>query len=310
MPRVSIIMTVRNGERYLSDALSSLLSQSFSDIEIIVTNNGSTDSTAEILASVNDPRLKIISVDPFLNSTFASGILKAFNAAIGEFVAVQDSDDFSENSRIEKQVHFLETHPSVGLVGCNFELINEYDEHLFYTKASASSNKLMQQYAVGNQLAHSTIMFRRKIAVESGGYDTEFEHACDYKMALDILYAGHKISVIAESLVKIHRHPDQETALPSTAMIRSLNLLNLLQYAQELSFLTKSWRLKGRNQITKAKFQIVLNLFHNGQKLDAFKYFGKIALETPFYLSLYTIVRTLRGQLGDAPQSPENGPTQ
>jgi glycosyltransferase involved in cell wall biosynthesis len=78
---------------YLADALSGLLSQSFSDIEIIVTNNGSTDSTAEILASVNDPRLKIISVDPFLNSTFASGILKAFNVAIGEFVAVQDSDD-------------------------------------------------------------------------------------------------------------------------------------------------------------------------------------------------------------------------
>jgi glycosyltransferase involved in cell wall biosynthesis len=164
MPRVSLIMTVRNGERYLSNALSSLLSQSFSDIEIIVTNNGSTDSTAEILASVNDPRLKIISVDPFLNSTFASGILKAFNVAIGEFVAVQDSDDISEKCRIEKQVHFLETHPSVGLVGSNFEFINEYDEHLWYSEATASSNKLMQQYAVGNQLAHSTIMFRRKIA--------------------------------------------------------------------------------------------------------------------------------------------------
>jgi len=259
---------------------------------------------------VNDPRLKIISVDPFLNSTFASGILKAFNVAIGEFVAVQDSDDISEKCRIEKQVHFLETHPSVGLVGSNFEFINEYDEHLWYSEATASSNKLMQQYAVGNQLAHSTIMFRRKIAVESGGYDTEFEYACDYKMALDILYEGHNISAISESLVKIHRHPDQETALPSTAMIRSLNLLNLLKYAQELPFLHKSWRLKGRKQITKAKFQIVLNLFHNSQKLDAFKFFAKIALETPFYLSLYTIVRTLRGQLGDAPRSQENRPKQ
>ena len=134
MPRVSLIMTVRNGERYLSESISSLIHQSFIDTEIVVVDNGSKDGTSEILASIDDPRLKIISVDPNLNSTFASGISRAFNAATGEYIAVQDSDDISDKSRIKKQVHFLEEHQDVGLVGSKFKFIDQYGGYLFTTK--------------------------------------------------------------------------------------------------------------------------------------------------------------------------------
>jgi glycosyltransferase involved in cell wall biosynthesis len=302
MPRVSLIMTVRNGERYLENALSSLLSQSYSDIEIIVVNNGSMDSTAEILARLHDPRLKIISVDPILNSTFASGISRAFNAADGEFVAVQDSDDFSDNSRIEKQVGYLDAHPRVGLVGSRFECISELDEHLFFSNQIPQSAKLMQLYAEGNQLVHSTIMFRRKIATEFNGYNTDYEYACDYRLALDILCAGHLVSGINETLIKVRRHSDQETARRDTATIRSQNSLSLLKYAQKLTFLSKTSLRKGRRQIIKSKFQLILNLIHDGKKLDALTLFRKTALKSPLYILIYALVRAIRGQLGDAPR--------
>ena len=302
MPRVSLIMTVRNGERYLSEAITSLLLQSFMDTEIVVVDNGSTDNTSEILASIDDPRLKIISGSPNQNSTFASGISRAFNAATGEYIAVQDSDDISDKSRIKKQVRFLDTHQHVGLVGSKFNFIDQFGNHLFTTKDLPECDELMQKYNEGNVLAHSTIMFRREIANEIGGYNEDFEYACDYRMALDILYAGYKICGINEPLVKIRRHPDQETIQPNSIMVNNQNLLSLLQYAQNLPFLTKKSLLKGRRQIIKNKFQTTLILLHRGKILEALKLFGITVLRSPFYLITYALIRILRGQLSNSPQ--------
>jgi glycosyltransferase involved in cell wall biosynthesis len=302
MARVSIIMTVRNGEKYLTEAISSMLEQTFVDTEMIIVNNGSTDNTSTILKNINDPRLKIITVDPDPNNTFASGISKAFKAATGEYIAVQDSDDISYKSRIEEQVCFLETHQEVGLVGSRVNVINKFGEHLFTSQELPKSSELMQKYTEGNFLAHSTIMFRRELVNGIGGYNLHFEYACDYRMALDILFSGHKISAINKPLVKSRRHAEQETAQQSTIITQNQNLLSLLKYAQKLPFLTKESLLKGRRQITKAKFQATLNLFHRGSRLEALQLFGTTALRSPFYLIAYALTRAMRGQLNGAPQ--------
>jgi glycosyltransferase involved in cell wall biosynthesis len=302
MPRVSLIMTVRNGERYLARSLSSLLTQSFTDVEVIVVDNGSTDATANILADFDDFRLKIITVDSNLVSTFASGISKALNAATGEFVAVQDSDDISHESRIKKQVRFLEDNPEVGLVGTGVEWINENGDHLYFYTPASSSAEIMQSYSCINPLSHSSVMFRREIVHQFGGYNIAFSHACDFRMALDLMYSGYQISALEEPLVKIRQHSNQETALSHTVLARSRDILSLLIYAQGLPFLTKISRSRGRRQIIKAKFQRALGLLHNGNKLGALKMLGIAALEAPFYLLIYMTVRTFRGQLGDAPR--------
>ena len=302
MARVSIIMTVRNGEKYLTEAISSILEQTFIDTEMIIVNNGSIDGTSTILKNIDDPRLKIVTVDPDPNNTFASGISKAFKAATGEYVAVQDSDDISDKTRIEKQIRFLEIHQEVGLVGSRVNVIDKFGEHLFTSQELPKCSELMQKYTEGNFLAHSTIMFRREIVDKIGGYNLHFEYACDYRLALDILFSGHKISAINEPLVKSRRHDEQETAQQNTAITQNQNLLSLLKYAQKLPFLTKASLLKGQRQITKAKFQATLNLFHRGNTLEALKLFGITALKSPFYLIAYALTRTLRGQLNDAPR--------
>ena len=307
MPRVSLIMTVQNGEQYLANALSSLAAQSFTDTEIVVVDNGSTDTTAKILNEFGDRRLKIITVDPNPNNSFATGISKAFNAATGEYVAVQDSDDFSCEDRIEKQVRFLETAPEVGLIGTGVEWIDKNNDHLCFQLPLSKNAELMQQYAKLNPLAHSSVMFRRALANQFGGYNTNFSHACDYRMALDFMYAKYTVSALNEPLVKIRQHSNQQTAQPHTALIRSWDQLALLEYAQDLPFLTKASRSEGLNHITKAKFQIVLNLIHKNEKLDALKFFCAAALDAPLYLIMYVIVRTLRGQLGDTPRPHSKG---
>ena len=269
-----------------------------------IASYGSTDATKQILAATQDYRLNTINVSPSQNTTFASGISKALAVATGEFVAVQDSDDFSYQSRIEKQVYFLENNPEVGLVGTGIEWINENGDHLCFCQSLGEGGgfDLVQQYAWMNPLAHSSVMYRRSLAIKLGGYNVNYSQACDYRMALDILNSGYQISVIDEPLVKIRQHSRQETALPHTALIRSEDFLSLLELAQGLTFLTRGPRIKGQHQITKTKFQVFLNLLTSGKKIAALKILTKAALEAPFYLAACVIIRIIRGQLGDAPR--------
>jgi len=297
MPRVSQIMTVRNGEQFLADALHSLSAQSFTDTEIVVVNNGSTDGTARILDEFNYPRLKVISVHPKLNSTFASGISKAFNAATGDFISVQDSDDISDKNRIQKQVQLLENRPDIGLVGTSVEWINENGNHLFFYSPPVQSANLMQQYAWMNPLAHSSVMFRRSLASQFGGYNTRYSLACDYRMALDILYAGGKICSIGEPLVKMRQHNNQESKQPGANILFNQDFLNLLKYAQDLPFLTRTSHSKGQHHITKAKFRLALNLIQAEKIGDGIKLFGEVILESPFSIFAYVIAKTFREQL-------------
>jgi len=306
MPCVSLIMTVQNGEKYLLEAISSLLGQSFSDTELVVVNNGSNDHTSEILKNINDKRLKLISIAPNPQNTFASGIEKALKASTGKYVAVQDSDDISEIDRIEKQWKYLEAHQDVGLVGSKFYVIDQLGEYLGTSADLPESEKLMQKYAEGNFLAHSTVMYHREIATTLGGYNQKFAYACDYRLALDILNAGYKISAINQPLIKSRRHVDQETVKKGSEIIINQNLLTLLQHAQGLKFFNKKSLLKGRRQITKAKFQSVLNSLWKGYYFNALRLFANAALEAPIYTMVYAFIRTIRGQLKDAPQPQEN----
>jgi len=277
----------------------------FLDIELVVVNNGSNDHTLEILEGINDKRLKVISVAPDPRNTFASGIEKALKASIGKYVAVQDSDDISEVNRIEKQWEYLEAHQDVGLIGSKFYVIGQFGEALGTSIELPESEELMQKYAEGNFLAHSSVMFRREIAVKLGGYNQKYAYACDYRLALDILNAGYKIAAINQPLIKSRRHVDQETVKKGSEIIRNQNLLALLQHAQGLNFLNKKSILKGRRQITKAKFQGVLNSLMKDDYFSAFKLFIDAALEAPIYIMVYAFVRTVRGQLKDTPRPQE-----
>src|SRR6266699_2146681 len=114
-PKISVIVSTFNGERYLEQTLAGLLSQTFADLELIVSNDGSTDQTAEILRSFNDRRLIVVASDE--NRGIAESQNRAISLARGLYIALQDHDDLSTPDRLERQLAFLEEHPDVDLVG-------------------------------------------------------------------------------------------------------------------------------------------------------------------------------------------------
>lgn len=124
-PRVSVIMPAYNVEKYVTEAIESILNQTFTDFEFIILNDGSTDNTAKIIEKYakQDKRIKFINNKK--NKGFIASLNECLDVAKGEYVAKMDSDDISKPDRLAKQVEFLEIHPDYGMVGCGLQAFQD-----------------------------------------------------------------------------------------------------------------------------------------------------------------------------------------
>ena len=198
-PKVTVLMSVYNGEKYLQEAIDSILGQTFKDFEFLIINDGSTDKTGEILKSYNDPRIKII------NNEKNIGLTKSLNIGLriakGEYIARQDADDISMPERLEKEVEFLEQNRNVGLVGTDYLFINEKGKVIHIVKCLNGSRELKAKLLEGNQFGHGSVMLRRECIDKVGVYREEFKFAQDYDFCLRIAEM-YDVANISEPLYK------------------------------------------------------------------------------------------------------------
>ncbi|NES18037.1 MAG: glycosyltransferase [Symploca sp. SIO3E6] len=181
MPKVTVLMAVYNGERYLREAMDSILAQTFKDFEFLIINDGSTDSTREIICSYDDLRIRLIDNEQNLGLT--RSLNKGWKLAEGEFIARQDADDVSEPERFTKQVAFLEAHSEVALLGSWFKnidsqgnLIGEYDE-------PCDTTGIRWKILFYCPFIHGSVMFRKQTITEQiGFYNERFVYAQDYDL--------------------------------------------------------------------------------------------------------------------------------
>ncbi|UJF31540.1 glycosyltransferase family 2 protein [Paenibacillus hexagrammi] len=120
--KVSVITAVFNGEAYIQEAIDSILGQTYTDLEYIIVNDGSTDKTREILDRIQDPRVKVIHLPE--NQGAARCMNLAASHATGEWIAVQDADDISLPRRLELQVEHIRKNPKLVLVGSKIDCIS------------------------------------------------------------------------------------------------------------------------------------------------------------------------------------------
>ncbi len=127
-PRIDVIMSVYNGEKYLREAIESVLGQTYTNVKFIIVDDGSDDSSFDIINSFADERIKVIRNERTEGLT--KSLNKALKAAEGKYVARQDADDTSLPSRFENQVDFLEKQPEVDVLGTGIILIDEKETGL------------------------------------------------------------------------------------------------------------------------------------------------------------------------------------
>lgn len=158
-PLVTVLMPVRNGEKYIREAVDSVLCQSYVDFELLIINDGSTDSTADVIASFHDRRIKF-------KTRPAQGISAALNYGLqqsaGTYVARFDADDLCLPHRLATQVAFLNDHPDYLLVGSDAEYVEENGDHLFDFKcAGHHDDEIRKDIDLICPFIHSAVMFRK-----------------------------------------------------------------------------------------------------------------------------------------------------
>lgn len=208
-PTVSVVMSTYNRESLLPRAIESILSQTFTDFEFIIINDGSADSTSEILENYarQDKRIKIITNRP--NQGLIASLNKGLDMARGKYIARMDDDDISLPKRFEKQVKYLDEHPEITVLGTQISPPGSMTPYNFQREPDPDINAI-QLYLGSVPLSHPSIMVRRDFLNK---YHIRYREA--YKAAEDrpfygeIITNGGKMSVYPEVLLKYYIHPDK-----------------------------------------------------------------------------------------------------
>ena len=205
MPLISVLMSVYNGEKYLRESIDSILSQTFTDFELLIVNDASADGSGKILDSFTDRR--IVRINNNENVGLAASLNKGLALSRGEYIARMDSDDIAFPNRLAKQMAYLQIHPSVGLVGSQMTIINQVGETTGNYQVPCSNAMVVWKLIFGNPIAHPSVMFRKEIIVASGGYDAELPASQDKDLWVRLIDKT-KFANLNESLVKYRRHPE------------------------------------------------------------------------------------------------------
>ena len=180
-PLVSVVMPVYNGEKYVAEAIDSVLKQTYANLELIVINDSSTDGSVKIINGYKklDPRIVLID-NTFENRGLVGALNLGLSAAQGDFIARMDCDDICLANRFSRQLTFLHQHPEVDLCGS-------------WVKPFGKISQLVWQYPVehidialrllfNSAFAHPAVMFRRNLLSSGYQYDKQFRHAEDYEL--------------------------------------------------------------------------------------------------------------------------------
>lgn len=164
LPKVTVLMPVYNGEKYLKEAIDSILTQTFTDFEFLIINDGSTDKTERIIKSYTDQRIKLIKNK--VNKGIVTALNKGIRLAKGEYIARMDCDDLSLPKRLESEVTFLDKNPEYGLVGTLRYIMNEKRKKQVVAPAVFDHEDIKLHFAFGNIITHGSVMMRRHILIK------------------------------------------------------------------------------------------------------------------------------------------------
>lgn len=202
LPKISVVLPVWNGEKYLREAIDSILAQTFSDFELVVVNDGSVDDTRKILDSYSDGRVKVFHLEH-------GGIVAALNFGIAQaradWIARQDVDDVSRPKRLAKQWEATQWRPKAILSYTDIVIVNEMAGAVERSRFPRTRAMLALRLCVQSPLTHSTVMFRKAAFLAAGSYRPEERHAEDYALWGRMLELGD-FAGVPERLVNFRVH--------------------------------------------------------------------------------------------------------
>ncbi len=210
-PLVSVLLPVYNAERYLAEAVESILRQSFSDFELLVIDDGSRDRSGQILQSFaqRDPRIRLLRRE---NRGLIATLNEMLTLAQGEFLARMDADDLATPDRLALQVQFLQQHPQIVCVGGAFDLIDAQGRTVQAVPMPEQNAEIQQMLLIGRTIInHPCALIRRSALLQIGGYDPTMRTVEDLDMLLKLGELG-ELANLPDTVLQYRFHFESVSA--------------------------------------------------------------------------------------------------
>jgi glycosyltransferase involved in cell wall biosynthesis len=223
-PKITVLMPLFNGERFVREALESILGQTFTDFEFLIIDDGSTDASVQLVESYDDPRIRLISNHRNLGVT--ATLNQGINLAQGEYIARMDCDDVSLPTRLAEQVAYLEQHPDCAMVAVKVSMVDEGGKEIgawLDDKQTPTSEEMYRFLPRGNCIAHPGIMIRKAI-LSRYRYNEHQRVAQDYDLWLRMAADRLVFAKLAEPLLRYRLNADSVTANSNPGMPDLKNL--------------------------------------------------------------------------------------
>lgn len=215
-PFVTVLMTVHNGLPYLSQAIESVLDQTFGDFEFLVIDDASTDNSVACIRSYEDSRIRLVCNERNLGQ--ACSLNKGLELSRGAYVARLDQDDVCLPDRLRRQVSFLEQRPDVAVVGTWGYRVDSLGHKIdLWCGRVEDYGIFLALLLLGKcPVWHPSVMFRRDVVLEIGGYDESFAPAEDFDLWVKLALCRYGAGAITEPLVMYRIHAGQQSVSKAT----------------------------------------------------------------------------------------------
>lgn len=272
-PSVSIVMTTYNCERYVRDAMESILNQTYKDFEFIIVDDASTDRTFEIIAGIQDERIVRLRNERNFGQT--KSLNRGIRQSRGHYIARMDADDISHPRRLEKQYRYLEAHPEIAVVGCWHDYIDAQGRYVKTVKMLVDPLKIKCYLAVSGDLSfwcvpHPAVLMRKSALEEVGFYSEKEGMGQGYPQDYELwskLTPQFRFTNLPESLFTYRVLPNSDSRFRQDIQIAARNevtrnkIRRFLPDLQESEIMILTDILENRPQVASWKGEKAFDLF-------------------------------------------------
>jgi glycosyltransferase involved in cell wall biosynthesis len=207
-PKITVLMPAYNAGKYIGEAIASVLEQSFTDFELLIINDGSTDDTEKIIRSFKDPTKELISQE---NKGVSAALNLGLSHARANYIARFDADDICLPNRLKVQYDFMTAYPEYTIIGSAVEYMDADGHYIFTHHPEGHLNEEIQQlkYTIC-PFIHSSVFYKKDVVINNGGYN---EHAYTYEdhfLWVNIL-KNEKACNLSQALIKVRLNPESIT---------------------------------------------------------------------------------------------------
>jgi len=205
---VTVLMPAYNTEQYIGDAIRSVLNQTFTDFELLIVNDGSTDKTEEVITSFKDPRIVLINQP---NGGVSAALNTGLGQARGEYIARFDADDICYPDRLQLQYSFMKENPDYVVIGSDADYMDKNGEYLYlYRNIGHTNEEINERITTYCPFIHSSVFYIKEFALQTGGYDERAHTFEDWLLWKKFIKKG-KVCNFRQPLISVRLNPESVT---------------------------------------------------------------------------------------------------